>query len=107
MGHVHRLAAVACEDGPPLDMAHSSTTRADSPTIRTGNLAPILPNVPVLSSAGAGWQGITLEQFRCPPFETPEYSHPDHKIAIHTRIPKDLRVRRRLNGRLQEERVVA
>ncbi|MCT0207461.1 AraC family transcriptional regulator [Synechococcus sp. CS-1332] len=80
---------------------------ADSRTIRTDNLAPILPSVPLLSSVGAGWQGITLEQFRCPPFETPEYSYPDHKIAIHTRIPEDLRVKRRLNGRVQVEQVIA
>ncbi len=80
---------------------------ADSRTTRTENLAPLLPNVPLLSSAGAGWQGITLEQFRCPPFETPEYSYPDHKIAIHTRIPEDLQVKRKLNGRVQVEQVVA
>jgi AraC family transcriptional regulator len=80
---------------------------ADPRTIRTDNLAPILPSKPLLSSAGAGWQGITLEQFRCPPFETPEYSYSDHKIAIHTHIPKDLRVKRRLNGRVQVEQVVA
>lgn len=80
---------------------------ADSRTIRTDNLAPILPSAPLLSSVGAGWQGITLEQFRCPPFETPEYSYKDHKIAIHTRIPEDLQVKRRLNGRVQVEQVVA
>jgi AraC family transcriptional regulator len=80
---------------------------ADSRTFRTDNLAPILSSVPLLSSVGAGWQGITLEQFRCPPFETPEYAYPDHKIAIHTLIPEDLRVKRRLNGRVQLERVVA
>ncbi len=80
---------------------------ADSRTIRTDNLATILPSVPLLSSAGAGWKGITLEQFRCPPFETPEYCYPDHKIAIHTRISEDLRVKRRLNGRVQVKQVVA
>ncbi len=91
---------MALADGSGLDMA-------DSRTFRTENLAPILPSVPLLSSAGAGWKGITLEQFRCPPSETPEYCYPDHKIAIHTRIPEGLRVKRRLNGRLQVEQVVA
>jgi AraC family transcriptional regulator len=91
---------VALADGSGLDMADSRTIRAD-------NLATILPSVPLLSSAGAGWKGITLEQFLCPPFETPEYSCPDHKIAIHTRIPDDLRVKRRLNGHLQVEQIVA
>lgn len=80
---------------------------ANSRTIRIENLAPILPSVPLLSSAGAGWLGITLEQFRCPPSETPEYSYPDHKIAIHTHIPAHLQVKRRLDGRLQVEQVVA
>lgn len=87
--------------------ADSPPTGADSPPVRTHKLAPILPIVPLLSSAGAGWQGITLEQFRCPPFETPEYAYPDHKLAIHTRIPEDLQVRRTLNGRVQVEQVVA
>ncbi len=93
-------------DSPPT-RADSRTIRADSRTIRADNLATILPSVPLLSSAGAGWKGITLEQFRCPPFETPEYAYPDHKIAIHTRIPDDLQVKRRLNGRVQVEQVVA
>jgi AraC family transcriptional regulator len=79
---------------------------AGSRTIRTDNLAPILPSVPLLSSAGCGWDGITLEQFHCPPLETPEYSYPNHKIAIHTHIPENLQVKRRLSGRLQVEKVV-
>lgn len=80
---------------------------ADPRTLRTENLAPILPSAPLLSSAGCGWQGITLEQFHCPPLATPEYSYPDHKIAIHTHIPENLQVERRLDGRLQVEQVLA
>jgi AraC family transcriptional regulator len=38
--------------------------------------------------------------------ETPEYSYLDHKVAIHTRIPENLQVKRRLDGRLQMEQVV-
>lgn len=79
----------------------------DSPPVRSEHLASLLPVVPLLSSVGAGWQGITLEQFRCAPYETPEYSCPDHKIAIHTQIPENLRVKRRLNGRVQHEQVRA
>jgi AraC family transcriptional regulator len=79
---------------------------ADPGTLRTENLAPILPSAPLLSSAGCGWQGITLEQFHCPPLETPEYSYPDHKIAIHTHIPENLQVKRRLDGRLQVQQVL-
>jgi AraC family transcriptional regulator len=72
---------------------------ADSDKTRTENLAPIVPSIPLLSSVGTGWQGITLEQFR--------YSYADHKIAIHTHIPENLRVKRRLNGRVQYEQVFA
>lgn len=73
---------------------------------RKGTLTPILPSVPLLSSVQSGWQGITLEYFRYPPFETPEYSYADHKIAIYTHIPKSLRVKRRLDGQVQYEQVL-
>lgn len=71
----------------------------------TSPLAAILPSTPLLSSAQAGWQGITLEYFRYPPYETPEYSYPEHKIAIHTQVPQNLQVERRLDGRFQREQV--
>lgn len=74
---------------------------------RQSSLAPILPHLPLLSSVEAGWHGILLEFFRYPPFETPEYSHADHKIAIHTHIPPNLQVKRRLDGRVQYEQVLA
>lgn len=78
---------------------------ADFSKARKASLAPVLPSIPLLSSVGAGWQGITLEQFHYPPFETPEYSYADHKIAIHTHVPQNLWVKRRLNGRVQYEQV--
>ncbi len=73
---------------------------------RTASLAPILPTTPLLSSVQSGWQGITLEHFRYPPFETPEYVYSDHKIAIHTHIPPHLHVKRRLDGQVQYEQVL-
>jgi AraC family transcriptional regulator len=74
--------------------------------LRKAALAPILPRTPLLSSVQSEWQGIALEYFRYPPFETPEYAYPEHKIAIHTHIPEDLQVERRLDGRFQSDRVV-
>ncbi|WP_019502635.1 AraC family transcriptional regulator [Pseudanabaena sp. PCC 6802] len=79
---------------------------ADVPNTRQASLAPILPRLPLLSSVEAGWQGITLEHFRYPPFETPEYSYANHKIAIHTHISPNLHVKRRLDGRVQCEQVL-
>lgn len=60
----------------------------------------------MLSSVQSGWQGIALEHFHYPPYETPEYAYADHKIAIHTRIPQDLQVKRRLDGRVHYEQVL-
>jgi AraC family transcriptional regulator len=78
---------------------------SETSMFRTVSLASILPNVPLLSSVPLGWSDITLEHFRYPPFETPEYTYADHKIAIHTRVPPNLHVKRRLDGRVQYEQV--
>jgi AraC family transcriptional regulator len=74
--------------------------------VREASLTPILPSIPLLSSVQTGWQGITLEYFRYPPFETLEYAYTDHKIAIHVHVPQGLQVRRRLDGRVQYEQVL-
>ncbi len=77
-----------------------------APTPQQAALAAILPTIPLLSSKLAGWEGVSLEYFRYPPFQTPEYSYPEHKIAIHTQIPPELLVERRLDGKFQTDRVL-
>lgn len=104
--------------GPILDIALISRSQvlimAEVPepiADRQIALAPILPHAPRFSSVDSALlnlegQGITLEHFHYPPFETPEYTYPDHKIAIHTRIAPDLQVKRKLDGRVQYELVL-
>jgi len=93
---------------PISNVSVSSTTVMDNDAAqdsRTSPLAAILPSTPLLSSRQTDWQGITLEYFRYPPYETPEYAYPEHKIAIHTHVPQNLQVERRLDGQFQQEQV--
>jgi AraC family transcriptional regulator len=86
-------------------MSHAISNASETELSRQAALTPILPNTPLLSSIQSGWQGITLEHFRYPPFETPEYAYTEHKIAIHTQISPELQVKRRLDGRVQYQQV--
>lgn len=70
--------------------------------VRVSNqeLAPAVPDAPILSSARSAWDGIEVEQHRLPAFETPEICVPKHLICIHLSptLELDWRV---AGGRLQ------
>ncbi|MGG6269864.1 helix-turn-helix domain-containing protein [Leptolyngbya sp. AN03gr2] len=70
---------------------------------RSQTLVPILPDIPILSSSHAGWQGILVEYYAYPAYEIPEYCFNEHKIALHTKMPDSIQVERVLDGKRQVE----
>lgn len=77
-----------------LDEATSQHTRS---------LDTILPDLPILSSVHAGWQGILVEYYSYPAYEIPAYCFAEHKIALHTKMPDSIRIERMLDGQFQVE----
>lgn len=65
----------------------------------------IMPCPPVLSSHVLNWEGIYVQQHRQPAWETPECSHPQHKILVHT-VTSSARIERRLNGCRWDEQII-
>lgn len=53
-----------------------------------------------ISSAGVGWEGISLEQQRLPPTETPEMYMPGHTFSVQIRPPELFEAR--MDGRPKE-----
>ena len=58
-----------------------------------------LPNLPLLSSQGAGWTGLQFEFHRQPAFHIPEHSPSCHVICVNTGAPVTLD--RRVDDRSQ------
>ena len=53
--------------------------------ISGGKALPMTPDLPVLTSAGIGWQGFLLEKHLAkPPFEAPEHHSSRHILHFHT-----------------------
>lgn len=61
--------------------------------VSSGERMLAVPNVPILSSAKAAWDGIFVEQHQLPAFETPEICLPEHLICIHLSSPMELEYR--------------
>jgi len=71
--------------------------------VSSGEPAPVVPNLPILSSATTAWDGILVEQHRLRALQIPEHSLPKHLICIHlsSGIELDWRVAgERLQSRL-------
>lgn len=64
--------------------------RIKSVRISSGELAPAVPEVPILSSAKFPWNGILVEQHQLPASQTPEICVPKHLICIHLSSPMQL-----------------
>ncbi|BAU12982.1 transcriptional regulator, AraC family [Leptolyngbya sp. NIES-3755] len=69
-------------------------------------LPPILPNSPVFSSRGTGWQGILLEQYACSAYEIPEYCFTQHKITLQTQTQDSIKIKRVLDDQVHSEHLV-
>ena len=64
----------------------------------------ILASPPLISSQELNWDGIYVQHYQQPAWETPEYSHTQHMLLIHT--SKTLvRAERMLDGRKQREQL--
>jgi AraC family transcriptional regulator len=70
-----------------------SEQRITAVGVSSGERAPAVPDVPVLSSAKAAWDGIFVEQHQLPASETPEICVPKHLICIHLSPPMELECR--------------
>lgn len=65
----------------------------------------IMPCPPVLSSHVLNWERIYVQQHRLPGWETPECSHLQHKVEVHS-ATSSARIERRLNGRRRDEQII-
>src|ERR1700757_5378715 len=52
-----------------------------------GRSAPLVPTQPILSSRGAGWEGMALEAHSTPICDHPYHEHPTHFLQLQTRRP--------------------
>src|SRR5246500_4488614 len=52
-----------------------------------GRSAPLVPTQPILSSRGAGWDGIALEAHSTPPCDHPYHEHPTPFLQLQLRGP--------------------
>ena len=52
-----------------------------------GRSAPLVPSQPILSSRGAGWEGMALEAHSTPPCDHPYHEHPTHFLQLQLRGP--------------------
>ena len=52
-----------------------------------GRSTPLVPTQPILSSRGAGWEGIALEAHTTPPCDHPYHEHPTHFLQLQLRGP--------------------
>jgi AraC family transcriptional regulator len=62
---------------------------------------PVLPLLPVLSSHKFAWRGISLENFRQPPGETPEYSVEHYIITMN--IGRSFQCEQVIEGHYEKE----
>jgi AraC family transcriptional regulator len=81
-----------------------SEQRIPSVDVSTGKPMLAVPNLPILSSATAGWDGIFLEQHRLQPAEIPELSVPKHLICIH--LSRAIELEWRLAGERLQHRLM-
>lgn len=66
----------------------------------------ILPYSPVFSSHTLNWEGIYVQHYQQPVWETPECNHSQHAIVVHPVTTSLARIERRLNGRWQDEQMI-
>lgn len=66
----------------------------------------ILPYSPVFSSHTLNWEGIYVQHYQQPAWETPECNHSQHAIVVHPVTTSLARIERRLNGRWQDEQMI-
>jgi AraC family transcriptional regulator len=52
-----------------------------------GRSAPLVPTQPILSSRGAGWEGMALEAHSTPPCDHPYHEHPTHFLQLQLKGP--------------------
>lgn len=83
-----RLGADLRGRPPPSATRHGGESRISLVDSRTGALIPAAPDGAVLlTSADAGWRGITVELHRMGPTEMPEHAVQGHRLLIHAGRP--------------------
>lgn len=83
-------------------MSHTTTYATQRIQVRepkTGQLLDAFPTQPLLSSQGAGWNHLVLEEHRLPPVEVPEVIQANIHISVQTGPPLELEWR--TNGRFK------
>jgi hypothetical protein len=78
--------------------------RIKSVRVSSGELAPAVPEIPILSSASYPWDGILVEQHQLPGSQTPEICVPKHLICIH--LSSSMQLEWRIAGGRLQSRVM-
>ncbi|MFD2571940.1 AraC family transcriptional regulator [Spirosoma soli] len=80
-------------------LTSNPTQRIQVTEPKTGQVLDAFPTQPLLSSQGAGWNHLVLEEHRLPPVEVPEVVQANIHISVQTGSPLELEWR--TNGRFK------